>query len=207
MKLKKRYIFLILIIILLIPILFFRKEIKFLWSIANSRITQSKIEDEIILENPLEKYINDIDSNISENTNTNSSVKVDNTKLKNSKIDKNVNTLSMDEIAVIYNPKFKLLEDEFNKTLDNLVADAIADYNTGNYSKFDLARFYLDKGYKIEKESDIKFYALVDELEKDLKKNSLDLSLKDEIVSYYKNVKSVKKNSLIDKGMALVNAK
>ncbi|MBC7087792.1 MAG: hypothetical protein H5T96_04780 [Tissierellales bacterium] len=204
---KKRYIFLILIIILLIPILFFRKEIKFLWSIANSRITQSKIEDEIILENPLEKYINDIDSNISENTNTNSSVKVDNTKLKNSKIDKNVNTLSMDEIAVIYNPKFKLLEDEFNKTLDNLVADAIADYNTGNYSKFDLARFYLDKGYKIEKESDIKFYALVDELEKDLKKNSLDLSLKDEIVSYYKNVKSVKKNSLIDKGMALVNAK
>lgn len=204
---KKRYIFLILIIILLIPILFFRKEIKFLGSIANSRITQSKIEDEIILENPLEKYLNDIDSNISENTNTNSSVKVDNIKNNDSKIDKNVNTLSMDEIAVIYNPKFKLLEDEFNKTLDNLVADAIADYNTGNYSKFDLARFYLDKGYKIEKESDIKFYALVDELEKDLKKNSLDLSLKDEIVSYYKNVKSVKKNSLIDKGMALVNAK
>jgi len=206
-KLKKRYIFLILIIILLIPILFFRKEIKFLGSITNSRITQSKTEDEIILENPLEKYINDIDSNISENTNTNSSVKVDNTKINDSKTDKNVNKLSMDEIALIYNPKFKLLEDEFNKTLDKLVADAIADYNTGNYSKFDLARFYLDKGYKIEKESDIKFYSLVDELEKDLKKNSLDLSLKDEIVSYYENVKSVKKNSLIDKGMALVNAK
>jgi len=205
--LKKRYIFLILIIILLIPILFFRKEIKFLGSITNSRITQSKTEDEIILENPLEKYINDIDSNISENTNTNSSVKVDNTKINDSKTDKNVNKLSMDEIALIYNPKFKLLEDEFNKTLDKLVADAIADYNTGNYSKFDLARFYLDKGYKIEKESDIKFYSLVDELEKDLKKNSLDLSLKDEIVSYYENVKSVKKNSLIDKGMALVNAK
>lgn len=204
---KKRYIFLILIIILLIPILFFRKEIKFLGSITNSRITQSKTEDEIILENPLEKYINDIDSNISENTNTNSSVKVDNTKINDSKTDKNVNKLSMDEIALIYNPKFKLLEDEFNKTLDKLVADAIADYNTGNYSKFDLARFYLDKGYKIEKESDIKFYSLVDELEKDLKKNSLDLSLKDEIVSYYENVKSVKKNSLIDKGMALVNAK
>jgi len=108
-------------------------------------------------------------------------------------------------LSYVYDPKFKALENEFNSLLDNLIKDALADYNSGNYNKFQLARFYLDKGYKIEKESDAKFYSLVKELEKELKNNSLDLSLKDEIVNYYETVKSAKKDSLINKGMALVN--
>ena len=116
-----------------------------------------------------------------------------------------INKKSLEQIINVYDPKFKALENEFNSSLNNLIKDALTDYNSGNYTKFQLARFYLDKGYKIEKESDAKFYSLVKELEKELKNNSLDLSLKDEIVNYYETVKSAKKDSLINKGMALVN--
>jgi hypothetical protein len=168
------------------------------------------------LENPFDKYIKDENLDLAKDTNSNN-VDIDSGNINavneknNQKIDSLqantvINKKSLDQVINVYYPKFTALENEFNSSLDNLVKDALADYNSGNYTKFQLARFYLDKGYKIEKESDAKFYSLVKELEKELKNNSLDLSLKDEIVNYYETVKSAKKNSLIDKGMALVNS-
>jgi hypothetical protein len=211
---KKRYIFIIILAILALPLLYFRNEIKFLSSIATSKLTSPKNDSEETPINPLDKYIeeepnstqNTDPSNIepSEPQNTDSIGK-NNVQNKISKANSAKNKKSLDEIINVYNPKFKALENEFNSSLDKLISDALSDYNSGNYTKYQLARFYLDKGYKIEKESDAKFYSLVKALEKELKENSLDLSLKDEIAKYYESVKSTKKDNLINKGMALVN--
>lgn len=211
---KKRYIFIIILAILALPLLYFRNEIKFLSSIATSKLTSPKNDSEETPINPLDKYI-EVESNSTQNTDANNiepsdtqsngSTEKNNAQNKNPQTITTPNNKSFDEIINIYNPKFKALEDEFNSSLDKLISDALSDYNSGNYTKYQLARFYLDKGYKIEKESDAKFYSLVKALEKELKENSLDLSLKDEIAKYYESVKSTKKNNLINKGMALVN--
>jgi len=188
---------------------------KFLSSIFTYKLTKSETKSEEILKNPFDEYIKDENSNSVETTDTNgadidsentiSTSEKNNTQIDNSQTSTNLNKKSLDQIMGIYDPKFKALENEFNSLLDNLIKDALSDYNSGNYTKFQLARFYLDKGYKIEKESDAKFYSLVKELEKELKNNSLDLSLKEKIVRYYESVKSAKKDSLINKGMDLVN--
>lgn len=214
-QMKKRYILIIILIALLLPLLYFRNEMKFLSSIFTYKLTKSETKSEEILNNPFDEYIKDENSNSVETTDTNgsdidsentiSTSEKNNTQIDNSQTSTNLNKKSLDQIITIYDPKFKALENEFNSLLDNLIKDALSDYNSGNYTKFQLARFYLDKGYKIEKESDAKFYSLVKELEKELKNNSLDLSLKEKIVRYYESVKSAKKDSLINKGMDLVN--
>jgi hypothetical protein len=179
-------------------------------------VPKSENQNGEALENPFDKYIKDENFDLVQDTDSND-ITIDsgtinaingkyNNQVDNPQTNTTVNKKSLDQIINVYDPKFKALENEFNLSLDNLIKDALADYNSGNYTKFQLARFYLDKGYKIEKESDAKFYSLVKELEKELKNNSLDLSLKDEIVNYYETVKSAKKDSLIDKGMALVNS-
>lgn len=213
-QMKKRYIFIIILAILALPLLYFRNEIKFLSSIATSKLTSPKSDSEETPINPLDKYI-EVKSNSKQNTDANNiepsdtqsngSTEKNNAQNKNPQTSTATNNKSLDEIISVYNPKFKALENEFNSSLDKLISDALSDYNSGNYTKYQLARFYLDKGYKIEKESDAKFYSLVKALEKELKENSLDLSLKDEIAKYYESVKSTKKDNLINKGMALVN--
>lgn len=213
---KKKYILIIILIVLLLPLLYFRNEIKFLSSVVTSSVPKSENQNGEALENPFDKYIKDENFDLVQDTDSND-ITIDsgtinaingkyNNQVDNPQTNTTVNKKSLDQIINVYDPKFKALENEFNLSLDNLIKDALADYNSGNYTKFQLARFYLDKGYKIEKESDAKFYSLVKELEKELKNNSLDLSLKDEIVNYYETVKSAKKDSLIDKGMALVNS-
>ncbi len=212
---KKKYILIIILIVLLLPLLYFRNEIKFLSSVVTSSVPKSENQNGEALENPFDKYIKDENLDLVQDTdpsdiaidsgNINAINEKNNNQVDNPQTNTTVNKKSLDQIINVYDPKFKALENEFNSLLDNLIKDALADYNSGNYTKFQLARFYLDKGYKIEKESDAKFYSLVKELEKELKNNSLDLSLKDEIVNYYETVKSAKKDSLINKGMALVN--
>ncbi|TFZ41471.1 hypothetical protein E4100_02510 [Soehngenia longivitae] len=212
---KKKYILIIILIVLLLPLLYFRNEIKFLSSVVTSSVPKSENQNGEALENPFDKYIKDENLDLVQDTdpsdiaidkgNINVINKKNNNQVDNPQTNTTVNKRSLDQIINVYDPKFKALENEFNSLLDNLINDALTDYNSGNYTKFQLARFYLDKGYKIEKESDAKFYSLVKELEKELKNNSLDLSLKDEIVNYYETVKSAKKDSLINKGMALVN--
>lgn len=213
---KKKYILIIILIVLLLPLLYFRNEIKFLSSVVTTNVTKSENKSGEALVNPFDKYLKDenfdlvqdpnsIDRGI-DSENINAINEKNNQKIDNPQTNTAVNKKSLDQVINVYYPKFTALENEFNSSLDNLVKDALTDYNSGNYTKFQLARFYLDKGYKIEKESDAKFYSLVKELEKELKNNSLDLSLKDEIVNYYETLKSVKKDSLIDRGMALVNS-
>ena len=212
---KKKYILIIILIVLLLPLLYFRNEIKFLSSVITSSVPKSENQNGEALENPFDKYIKDENLDLVQDTdpsdiainsgNINVINEKNNNQVDNPQTNTTVNKKSLDQIINVYDPKFKALENEFNSLLDNLIKDALTDYNSGNYTKFQLARFYLDKGYKIEKESDAKFYSLVKELEKELKNNSLDLSLKDEIVNYYETVKSAKKDSLINKGMALVN--
>jgi len=212
---KKKYILIIILIVLLLPLLYFRNEIKFLSSVVTSSVPKSENQNGEALENPFDKYIKDENLDLVQDTdsngigidsgNINAINEKNNNQVDNPQTNITVNKKSLDQIINVYDPKFKALENEFNSSLNNLIKDALADYNSGNYTKFQLARFYLDKGYKIEKESDAKFYSLVKELEKELKNNSLDLSLKDEIVNYYETVKSAKKDSLINKGMALVN--
>jgi len=211
---KKGYILIIILIVLLLPLLYFRNEIKFLSSIVTSKLTSPKNDSEETPINPLDKHIEE-ESNSTQNTDPSNidpsepqntdSIGKNNVQNKISKANSATNKKSLDEIINVYNPKFKFLENEFNSLLDKLISDALSDYKSGNYTKFQLARFYLDKGYKIEKESDAKFYSLLKELEKDLKENSIDLSLKNEIAKYYESVKQTKKNNLINKGMALVN--
>lgn len=212
---KKKYILIIILIVLLLPLLYFRNEIKFLSSVVTSSVPKSENQNGEALENPFDKYIKDENFDLVQDTDSND-ITIDsgtinaingknNNQADNPQTNTTVNKKSLDQIINVYDPKFKALENEFNSSLNNLIKDALADYNSGNYTKFQIARFYLDKGYKIEKESDAKFYSLVKALEKELKNNSLDLSLKDEIVNYYETVKSAKKDSLINKGMALVN--
>lgn len=212
---KKKHVLIISLIVLLLPLLYFRNEIKFLSSVVTSSVPKSEKQNGEALENPFDKYIKNENLDLVQDTDPNDIAinsgnfnvinEKNNNQVDNPQTNTVINKKSLEQIINVYDPKFKALENEFNSSLNNLIKDALADYNSGNYTKFQLARFYLDKGYKIEKESDAKFYSLVKELEKELKNNSLDLSLKDEIVNYYETVKSAKKDSLINKGMVLVN--
>lgn len=109
-----------------------------------------------------------------------------------------------EEIASEYYSKFKSLENKLKEDLDSLIDDAIEDYNNKKYKKLRLAQVYLDKGIKLEVESDKLFSATLKEMESTLERYSYDKSLVAEIEGYYSNNKKSQKKEIIEKGMAIL---
>jgi hypothetical protein len=108
------------------------------------------------------------------------------------------------QISRDYMLEFESMERDFRNDLELLVGEAIKDYNTGDFSKSDLADMYLQKGEIMEAESDKKFYRLLGSLEEKLHQNSFDTNMASEVESYYIKLKEYEKNRIIDKGMALL---
>lgn len=109
-----------------------------------------------------------------------------------------------DEVASEYYSKFKSLENKLKEDLDSLIDDAIEDYNNKKYKKLRLAQVYLDKGNKLEVESDKLFSATLKAMESTLERYSYDKSLVYEIEEYYNNNKKSQKKEIIEKGMAIL---
>lgn len=120
------------------------------------------------------------------------------------KKDKDTNFPSFDEVASEYYNRFKALENKLTDELNTLIEEAVEDYNNNKYKKLRLAQIYLDKGNKLEAESDKIFSSTLKEMESTLERYSYDKSLVYEIEEYYNNNKKSQKKEIIEKGMAIL---
>ena len=114
-----------------------------------------------------------------------------------------VETRSIHTITKDYNDKLTNLQREFENELNILIKSAINDYNAG-VSNTKLANMYIEKGSELEKYSDAKFYSLLGEMEVELKENSHNTIIIDEVKLYYETFKSDKKALLMSEGIELV---
>ncbi|MBS4025490.1 MAG: hypothetical protein KGZ96_07410 [Clostridia bacterium] len=110
-------------------------------------------------------------------------------------------------LAAEYYLKFNNLEETLKMNLDTLIEEAILDYNSKKYKKLRLAQIYLNKGSQLEKESDVLFYATLTEFENTLDKYSYDKNILSEIENYYTSNKTAQKKEIMEKGMSLINGK
>ena len=171
-------------------------------------IAEDHNEDEnVVLHNPLESIIN------AENNKDDEIESVDVTSPSENK-PKDTPPTSKPEtdskksyISIVndYNSKFESLRSNFEGDLNNLLVQGAADYSSGKVSSAKLAATYMSSGATLEKASDVKFKAIVKEMEKDLKNNGHDTAIVKEIESYYTSFKNSKKSALISKGMDHLN--
>lgn len=158
---------------------------------------------EVIVDNPIEKILKseksvDKDELVVEESNNSKTVveAAPSTETKSS--DSYRNTLST------YNTELVDLQNTFISELDGLAAQGIAEYRQGN-SASSLALKYLDKGASLESQCDAKFDSLINSMEDELVSNGQDTAIISQIEGYYENLKSQKKEALINKGMEYVN--
>lgn len=111
---------------------------------------------------------------------------------------------TLSQISRKYMKEFEAMESQFRANLESLVDSGIKDYSTGEYGKFDLADIYLQKGEKMEAESDKEFYQLLSNLENKLVENSYSPEMVKDVENYYIKLKDYEKNRTIDKGLALL---
>lgn len=113
--------------------------------------------------------------------------------------------ITIEDIKTVYLKDFSVLESSFKDNIDLLIEGALSDYKIGEASKMDIAKKYLKQGEILEKDSDKKFYLLLDQMKKALKSNQLPLDITVDIETYYQSYKKVEKNKLVEKGMSIVN--
>lgn len=110
---------------------------------------------------------------------------------------------SIQDVSKEYNDKFTDLQIEFEDEFNSLIQSAILDYNAG-VSNIMIVNIYIDKGYELEIKFEEKFNLLIGEMEIELKENSHDTTLIDEVKLYYETFKSEKKALLMSEAMELV---
>lgn len=113
--------------------------------------------------------------------------------------------ITIEDIKTVYLKDFSVLESSFKDNINLLIEGALSDYKIGEASKIDIAKKYLKQGEILEKDSDKKFYFLLDQMKKELKSNQLPLDITVDIETYYQSYKKVEKNKLVEKGMSIVN--
>lgn len=113
--------------------------------------------------------------------------------------------ITIEDIKTVYLKDFSVLESSFKDNINLLIEGALSDYKIGEASKMDIAKKYLKQGEILEKDSDKKFYLLLDQMKKELKSNQLPLDITVDIETYYQSYKKVEKNKLVEKGMSIVN--
>ncbi|MCR3955205.1 MAG: hypothetical protein NUK57_02845 [Gudongella sp.] len=153
---------------------------------------------------PAEKRTEEIEQYNSSNDNIPSSP-VNNPTPSTNPTEVSVSKPTLAQISREYMLEFEGMEANFRKNLEGLVGEAVEDYNSGQYSKNTLADMYLQKGERMEVESDEKFYRLLGRLEQKLIQHSFNTNMVGEVESYYIKLKKYEKNRMIDKGMALLD--
>ncbi len=164
----------------------------------------------IPLDNPLDKIINESDTNPVENITSNEAIispdseaEVPDKKNDESIVEKPIEK-SEKTITEKYNKEFIKLQVEFESELNGLINSAFAEYSSGHSSKSELASKYLDKGVAMEKSADSRFYSLLRSYENELKENAFSTSIVKEVENYYESFKKDRKSSIISKGMEMV---
>jgi hypothetical protein len=106
----------------------------------------------------------------------------------------------LESIIAKYAPVFEKLQESAIERLEELYQAAVAEYQeesqAGTLNRFQLANKYLQAGRLLEASVDNAFYALLDGMEKELKKNNLPTAIVSEIESTYEETKKDKKEEL-----------
>jgi hypothetical protein len=106
----------------------------------------------------------------------------------------------LESIIAKYAPVFEKLQESAIERLEELYQAAVAEYQeesqAGTLNRFQLANKYLQAGRLLEASVDNAFYALLDGMEKELKKNNLPTAIVSEIESAYEETKKDKKEEL-----------
>lgn len=146
----------------------------------------------------LKENINNENQN-SQSVNENISIKKKSKLTPNKKAIIENSSKDINSIAIIYQESFESLQKDFMNSLNKLVESAYNEYTNGDISKSQLLSKYLDLGSELEKKSDEKFFLLLNEMKVELKENGHNINITKEIEAYYKNLKNLEKNELLNK--------
>ena len=110
---------------------------------------------------------------------------------------------NLDAIVAKYEPVFESLENTALERLEDLYTIAVAEYHekkaAGTYDRFQLANKYLQAGQLLENTVDSAFYALLENMEKELERKDLPADIVSEIEATYKETKQEKKEEMFDR--------
>lgn len=110
---------------------------------------------------------------------------------------------TVETIKEKYEPRFKYMEDSYEKKLHDLIMQGINEYNEmkkngENISKIEMGNRYYTTGRKLEAGCDKSFEWLLGQMEEDLKKASLPQDLIQETRQTYKDTKDQRRQQLLD---------
>ncbi|RJQ26847.1 MAG: hypothetical protein C4589_09210 [Peptococcaceae bacterium] len=108
----------------------------------------------------------------------------------------------MKEVEQKYRPLFISLQSEYEGRLNQLVGSALAEYNQVKSSRSktsvrQLAKKYISAGQALEAESDGRFYALLANMESDLKTAGLSTALADQLRARYITLKNERRKQIL----------
>ena len=110
------------------------------------------------------------------------------------------NTPSAAEVVKPYLPRFNALENLARQRLDALMAAGLQEYRSqqqqGKVNKTQLARKYLQAADLLESNVDRNFYALIRELEAELKQNNLPTAVIAQAEADYESMKEAQRQAL-----------
>ncbi len=100
---------------------------------------------------------------------------------------------SPEEIVERYEHKFESLEERAHERLEDLFEKAMADYHQqkaeGTFDRFKFVNKYIQAGRLLEKQVDAVFYALLEQMETELKQEDLPTDVVDEAEEKYEEAK------------------
>lgn len=213
---RKKQIFVLLILVLLFILYLNLDKIIFTFSMlsnANKTDISYSLEEEKVsdnnfkteLVNPLEEFSQNVENpektqktTISEDTSEKSTSETDTINKKTESNYFGEEVLALEEIISKYNSKLVAVQNEFEQELESLVSEGYKRYKSDGAST-SLAFEYINKGTNLEKKCDSKVYIIIDEFKDELNKYNYDTKIADEAAIYYKDLKNIKKNNLINK--------
>lgn len=115
-------------------------------------------------------------------------------------IEKKVVTITEENIANKYTPRFQRLQDQVVDRIDGLMEIGYKEYQekrgTKDFSRTSFARKYMQAATMLEDSVDSSFNELLIEMERELKANELPLGLLKEAKTTYDNAKKAKRSEL-----------